>query len=245
LLPPRFGAVLLVTVLGSPLLHAEDRVRLILNSALGPTTRSFSQKLTYTEFVETATVKAQYETKSAFSPDVGAQVQVFRKLGVVVAFTLARRDEKGSFSASLPHPLYLDRARSLQGDLSGYRYQERAVHFDLAFGTASGPIDYALFAGVSAFWVEADLVDRVRYDQTYPYDSVTLREVPPRAVKNNPTGFNVGGRLDYRFGRSRRFGLGVQLRFSVATARLETPDSSTVKVDAGGLLAGIGTRLYF
>ncbi len=239
------GAALLVTVLGSPLLHAEDRVRLILNSALSPATRSFSQTITYTEFVETATVKAQYETKSAFSPDVGAQVQLFRKLGLYAAFTSTRRDEKGSYSASLPHPLYLDRPRSLQGDLAGYGYRERAVHVDLAFGTAKGAIDYALFAGVSAFWVEADLVDRIRYDQTYPYDSVALREVPPRAVKNNPTGFNVGGRLDYRFGHSRRFGLGVQLRFSTATARLATPDTSTVKVDAGGLQAGIGARLYF
>jgi len=233
------------TVLAAPFVHAEDRVRVILNGALSPTTQSFSQTLTYTEYLETATLNAQLETKSTFSPDVGAQVQVFRKLGVFVAFTSSNRDEKGHFSASLPHPLYLDRPRSIEGDLSGFRYKERAFHLDLAFGGASGHFDYALFAGVSAVLVEAYLVDRGRYDQTYPYDSVTLREVPPRAVKNNPTGFNVGGRLDYRFGRSRRFGLGVQLRFSAATARLETPDSSTVKVDAGGLLAGIGTRLYF
>ncbi len=237
--------VALVAVLASPLVQAEDRVRVVLNGALSPSTRSFAQTLSYTEYLETATVKAQIETRSAFSPDLGAQVQVFRKLGVFVAFTSTHRDEKGGFSASLPHPLYLDRPRSVEGDLSGYRYQERAVHFDLAFGGASGHVDYALFAGVSAFSVEADLVDTVRYDQAYPYDTVTVREVPPRTVKNNPTGFNVGGRLDYRFGHSGHFGLGVQLRFSTATAKLKASDAGTVNVDAGGLQAGAGARLYF
>ncbi len=241
----RCAAVWLVTVLGSPPLNAEDRVRLVLNGALSPTTRSFSQTLTYTEYLETATLNAQIETKSAFSPDVGAQVQVFRKLGVFVAFTSSNQDEKGHFSASLPHPLYLDRPRSIEGDLSGYRYKERAVHLDLAFGGASGHFDYALFAGVSVFTVEANLVDTVRYDQAYPYDTVTVREVPPRVVKNSPTGFNAGGRLDYRFGHSGHFGLGVQLRFSTATAKLKASDAGTVNVDAGGLQAGAGARVYF
>ena len=240
-----YAAGWLFAVLGPSLLHAEDRVRVILNAAYSPTTRSFSQTLTYIEYLETATVAAQYETKSALSPDMGVQVQAFRKLGVFVAFTSTHRDENASFSASLPHPLYLDRPRSLEGDLSGYRYQERAFHVDLAFGGASGHIDYALFAGASLFSVEADLVDTVRYDQTYPYDTVTLREAPSRVVKNNPTGFNVGGRLDYRFGHSGRFGLGVQLRYSSAKAKLKASETGTVNVDAGGLQAGAGARLYF
>ena len=238
--------VALVTVLAAPLVHADDRVRLVLNGALSPTTQSFRQTLTFTEYLETATVNAQLETKSTFSPDVGAQVQVFRKLGVFVAFTSSNRDERGHFSASLPHPLYLDRPRSIEGDLSrSYRYKERAFHFDLAFGGATGHFDYALFAGVSVFTVEANLVDTVRYDQAYPYDTVTVREVPPRVVKNSPTGFNAGGRFDYRFGHSGHFGLGVQLRFSTATAKLKASETGTVNVDAGGLQAGAGARVYF
>ena len=64
-------------------------------------------------------------------------------------------------------------------------------------------------------------------------------------VKNSPTGFNVGGRLDYRFGHSGRFGLGVQLRYSSAKAKLKASETGTVNVDAGGLQAGAGARLYF
>lgn len=234
-----------IVVLGSPLLHAEDRVRLVLNGALSPTTRSFGQTLTYTEYLETATVEAQYKTKSAFSPDVGVQLQTFRKLGLFVAFTSTHRDEKGSFTASVPHPLYLDRPRSLDGGLSGYRFNERAVHFDLAFGGGSGHFDYALFAGLSAFTVEADLVDTLRYDQTYPYDTVSLREVARRVVKDSPIGFNAGGRLDYRFGHAGHFGLGLQFRYAAATAKLKASNTGPVDVDAGGLIAGAGARVYF
>lgn len=235
----------LVVLLGATALHAGERVRVVLNGALSPTTRSFSETRTFTEFLETATVRAEYETGSTFAPDVGAQAQVFRRLGVFVAFTSARRDEGGRFSASLPHPLYLDRPRSLEGDLSGYAYEERAFHLDLAYGAARGHLDYALFAGVSLFSVEVDLVDSVRYDHAYPYDSVTLREAPPRAVKDSPTGFNVGGRLDYRFGKAGHFGLGVQVRFTAATARLEAPAGNSLDVDAGGFHAGAGARVYF
>jgi len=235
----------LVTVLAAPLVNAEDRVRVVLNGALSPTTRSFGQTLTYTEYVETARVQAEYDTDSTYSPDVGIQTQVFRKLGVFVAFTSANRDEKGHFSASLPHPLYLDRPRSLEGDLSGYHSKERAFHFDLAYGGARGHLDYALFAGVTLFSLEADLVDAVRYDQTYPYDTVTFSRAPSRRLKDNPTGFNAGARLDYRFGHSGHFGLGVQLRFSTATAKLKASASGTVNVDAGGLQVGAGGRLYF
>lgn len=238
--------VLAVAVLlGAPFLHAGERVRVVLNGAISPTTRSFDETRTFTEFLETATVRAEYETDSTFSPDLGAQVQVFGRLGVFVAFTSARRDETGRFSASLPHPLYLDRPRSLEGDLSGYAYEERAFHLDLAYGAARGRLDYALFAGVSLFSVELDLVDSVRYDHAYPYDGVTLREAPPRATKSNPTGFNVGGRLDYRFGKVGHFGLGVQLRFTAATARPGAPAASGLEVDVGGLHAGGGARLYF
>jgi hypothetical protein len=242
---PRIAAVAIATLLCAPALRAQDRVRLIVNGGFNPTTSDFSETRSFTEFVETATVKADYKTKSAFSPDVGVQVQLFNKLGAFVAYASTKRDETGSFDARLPHPLYLNRPRSLAGDLSGYRYQEQAVHLDLAYGAGQGHLDYALFAGVSRFSVKADLLDSVHYSHSYPYDSVTFGSAPAKSVKDTPLGFNAGGRLDYRFGQSRRFGLGALLRFSRATAKLKATDASTLEVDSGGLQAGIGARLYF
>ena len=239
------AAMALAAMLCAPALQAQDRVRLIANGAFNPTKASFSETRSFTEFAETATVRADYQTKSAFAADVGVQVQLVNKLGAFVAYSSTSRDETGRFEASLPHPLYLSRPRSLDGDLTGYGYKEQALHLDLAYGEGRGHWDYALFAGLSRFSVQADLLDRVRYTQSYPYDSVTLGSAPARSVKDSPMGFNLGGRLDYRFGPSRRFGLGALLRFSRATGKLEATETSTLEVDAGGLQAGIGARLYF
>lgn len=235
----------LAAALAAPALHAQDRVRIILNGAYSSAPAGFSETRTFTEFVETATVTSQFDAGSAFSPDVGVQVQFHKKLGAFVAFTSASRDETGTFEASLPHPLYLSRPRTLTGDLTGYGFKENAFHVDLAFGEGKGHLDYAVFAGASFFSVEADLIDRVDYAHSYPYDAVTLRGVPARSVKESPVGFNLGGRLDYRFGQSRRFGVGTLLRFSRASAKLAATDTSTVEVDAGGFEAGLGVRIYF
>lgn len=240
----RFFAAVVLTLTGSSG-AAEDRVRIILNGVWNPAPSSINETRSITEFAETGSFSARYTTKSVFGPDVGAQVTVFRRLGVFAAFSSANRDESGMFEAGLPHPLYLNRHRDVSGELSGYQFKERAFHLDLAFGSAKGHLDYALFAGVSLFDVEADFVDAVRYSHAYPYDTVTLNQVLPKRAKDKPTGFNAGGRLDYRFGGSRRFGLGAQLRISGATAKLKPTDSNTLSIDAGGFQAGIGARLYF
>ena len=65
-------------------------------------------------------------------------------------------------------------------------------------------------------------------------------------MKESPTGFNVGGRLDYRFGSSRRFGAGVQVLYSAASVKLRAaPEATETRFDAGGISVGAGLRVYF
>jgi hypothetical protein len=80
----------------------------------------------------------------------------------------------------------------------------------------------------------------------YPYDQLTILTTPARSIQENATGFNVGGRLDYRFGKSKTFGVGVQLRYSTASVELKASQASTpATIDAGGLSIGAGVRVYF
>jgi hypothetical protein len=56
----------------------------------------------------------------------------------------------------------------------------------------------------------------------------------------------VGGRLDYRFGSSRRFGAGAQVLYSTASVKLRAvPEATEATFDAGGLSVGAGVRVYF
>jgi hypothetical protein len=225
---------------------APDRVRLVLNAAFWPTTTSFSDSQTFTEYAEEATIRTSYEAGTAFGPDVALQVSLFRGLGLLVGYSYASRDVTGQVEVSRPHPLYLNRHRSVSSEISGYDLTEGALHIDLAYARAAGHLDWALFAGVTLFQVEADLLAKPTYTDVYPYDELVIASTPSTTVKDSPTGFNVGGRLDYRFGRSRRFGAGVQVLYSTASVKLKSgPDATEARFDAGGLSVGAGLRVYF
>jgi hypothetical protein len=225
---------------------APNRVRIALNAAFWPTKTTFSDSRTLAEYAEQTTIRSSYEAATGFGPDIALQVSLFRGFGLLLGVSHASRDVTGHVDVSRPHPLYLDRPRSVSSEISGYGYTETAVHIDLAYARAAGHLDWALFAGATFFQVEADLLGTPTYTDVYPYDDLVVASTPSVTVKESPTGFNVGGRLDYRFGSSRRFGAGVQVLYSAASLKLRaTPESTGADFDAGGLTVGAGLRLYF
>lgn len=222
------------------------RFRLVVNAAFWPTQTTYSDSRTFTEYAEETSIHTSYEAGSGFGPDVALQVSLFRGLGLLVGYSHVSRDVSGQVDVSRPHPLYLNTPRSASGEISGYGLTEGAVHLDLAYARASGHLDWALFAGATLFQVDADLLQAPTYSDVYPYDELSITATPSTSVTDSPTGFNVGGRLDYRFGRSRRFGAGVQLLYSTASVKLKaTPDATEATFDAGGLSVGAGLRVYF
>jgi hypothetical protein len=223
---------------------APDRFRLVLNGSAWPATTSFGDSRTPTEYGEPGTIDTRYEAGPGFGPDVALQVSLFRGLGLLVGYSHVARDVTGQVEASRPHPLYLNRHRTASAGISGYGLTQGALHLDLAYARAAGPLDWALFAGATLFQVEADLLEQPTYDEAYPYDELTITATPSTTVTTNATGFNVGGRLDYRFGRSRRFGAGVQALYCAAGVELKA-GKAEARFDAGGLSVGAGLRVYF
>ena len=225
---------------------APSRIRLVLNASFWPTKTSFSDSRTFTEYAEQTTIRTSYEAGSGFGPDVALQVSLFRGFGLLVGYSHVSRDVSGQVDVSRPHPLYLNRNRSATAEISGYGLTEGALHLDLAYARTAGHLDWAVFAGATLFQIEADLLGKPTYDDTYPYDELSITATPSTTVKDSPAGFNVGGRLDYRFGRSRRFGAGVQVLYSTASVKLRAaPDATEATFDAGGLSVGAGLRVYF
>jgi len=249
-------------VLCAPLAHAQGatpkdpwaldgpppaRVRVILNAgfwASGPP--AYADTRTFEEYAEQTTIRTSYETEGRFGPDVAVQVGVFRGWGLLVGYSRVSRDVSGAVDVSRPHPLYLDRPRAASAGISGYGYSEGALHLDLAFGRGAGHLDWSVFAGLTLFQVEADVLDEPAYTDVYPYDELSIQSTPGRTLKESPTGFNVGGRIDYRFGRSGRIGLGAQVLYGTASVELVAgPDTTSASFDVGGLQVGAGVRIYF
>ncbi len=221
------------------------RFRVVLNASVWPASKTFADSRALTEYVEETTIRTSYEAGTGFGADIALQVSLFRGFGVLVGYSRASRDLTGQVDVSRPHPLYLKRHRDASAETSGYGLTEGALHLDLAYGRAAGHLDWALFAGATLFQVEADMLHSPTFNDSYPYDEMTIASTPSVTVKSSPTGFNVGGRLDYRFGSSRRFGAGVQVLYSTASVTLQAPGATEATFDAGGLSVGGGVRVYF
>ena len=223
-----------------------DRVRLVVNAAFWPTGRTYSDTQTFTEYAEQTTIHASYDAGSAFGPDLAAQVTLYRGLGLLVGYAQSNRDVTAKVDVSRPHPLYLNQPRTATAENAGYQLSESAVYLDVAYVRPAGSLEWAVFAGVALFQVEADLLGKPTYTDEYPYDELVIASTPSNSVKDSPAGFNVGGRLDYRFGSSKRFGAGVQVLYSTASVKLKgTPESTQATFDAGGFSVGAGVRVYF
>jgi hypothetical protein len=244
--PPRPASPAPAARAAAPGAPGPVRIRIAFGGTYAVAAPSYSETRQIPEYAETTTITASYEAKAAFGADAALQVTLFRGLGVEVGYTALSRDVTGSVSISRPHPLYLNRPRSATADLSGYGAKENALHLDLAYAASRGHIDWTVFAGATLFSVDADLLGTPTYAEAYPYDELQIASAPPTSLKESKTGWNVGGRLDYRFGTAGHFGAGVQVRYSAATVELGAGTATTpASYDAGGFQVGAGLRLYF
>ena len=229
-----------------PIGPAETRVRLVLDAVLLPSSLDYSSVSTPTAYAEEASIRSSYEASTGFGPGAALQVSLYRGFGLLAGYSRSSRDVSGTLDVSRPHPLYLNRPRTATAELPGYGYSESGIDLDVAYARSAGSLDWALFAGVTLFSVEADLLGAPTFNEQYPYEELTITSTAATAVDESATGFNVGGRLDYRFGSSRRFGLGITARYSSASVGLVAgADAAETTLDLGGFSVGGGVRIYF
>jgi hypothetical protein len=234
---------LALSALALPALAADDpyKVKLMLGAGYQLGTEEFSQTRSFDLYQETATIGTNYSADKAVGFDGAIQWNAFRSIGFQLAGTMYDRDLAATVDASFPHPLFFDRARTATGTVDG-KMKETAAHLSVVFFGHSGNLDLSGWAGVSLFKVKADIVQDVQYSQAYPYDTVTVTNVPTAQADDSPIGFNAGASVDYRF--SKTIGLGVQARYARAKAKLAGVDQE-IEVDAGGFQVGGGLRIYF
>jgi hypothetical protein len=229
-----------------PAVPAATRVRLVLDALVLPSSLVYSSVSTPLAYAEPSTIRTSYEAGTGFAPGVALQVSLYRGLGLLAGYSRVSRDVTGTVDVSRPHPLYLNSPRTATAELSGYGYTESGIDLDIAFARSAGGIDWALFAGATLFSIEADLLGAPTFGEQYPYDELTITSTAATAVDESVTGFNVGGRLDYRFGAGKRFGLGITARYSSASVGLVAgADAAETTLDLGGLSVGGGVRIYF
>jgi hypothetical protein len=90
--------------------------------------------------------------------------------------------------------------------------------------------------------VTTELLDRVQYQQSYPFDEVQVTSLTRGHYTGKGFGFNAGAETDYRLGA--RVAAALLVRYHKATPDL--PDTAgEVEIDAGGVQIGAGLRILF
>lgn len=235
------SAVAVVLITSVPARAGEARI--FVNGLYKVSSVDYSSSRTFSEFAEQGSLNTSYDAKGGPGVEGGFQYGFGKRLAAAVSFARTSRDVTATYSASLPHPLYLGQDRKVEGEASGLAFSETAIHVDLVLRGGSGSLRFGAFAGPTFFKIKADIVNKVDYQHTYPYDTVQVTGTPVLEADDSPIGFNAGASVDYMLGAHAA--LGAQARFSGASAQLAAGDSGKVKVDVGGLDVAVGIRIYF
>lgn len=222
---------------------AEPRFTISAYGIFAPPSVDYSATRTFDAFAEEGSIATDYEAGKGPGGELGLTYRFSKSFGVAVAGTLVTRDTTAAYSTRVPHPLFLNRDRTAEGAVD-VEYQETAGHLDVVYLGGSGSLDFALFAGPSLVNLSAELLGDPVYSQSYPFDTITVTNVPARKIEDSGVGFNAGASLGWRFSDS--FAFGVQGRFTRASMKLAPGvDAADVEIDAGGFQVGAGVRLSF
>jgi hypothetical protein len=228
-----------------------------INGGYQATSNDFDDTSTFRLNAEDGRLETDYRVKSGPTFDIAGAATVWRQparpargsgavwqLAVGLGVSRFARSTPLAISASVPHPFFFNRQRSVAGDVSGLGRTELAVHVQArGILPMRGNLQVMVFGGPSFFRVEQDLVTEVRYAEQYPYDTAGLGPTVTTNASESKVGYNLGADVAYFF--SRQVGVGGTVQAAGATVRLPTPDGRTMDAKAGGLQAGGGLRLRF
>ena len=223
---------------------AQPQPFVAVNGVYQATSTSFGDTKTFRLNAEDARFETDYEVKGGPAIDVAGGAFLWHRLGFGVGVTRFTHSTPAIVSASIPHPFFFSRPRSIAGDAGGFSREELALHLQArALLPLTGKIQAMAFGGPSFFRVSQKLTTNVRYAEAYPFDVATFQGVDSTSAEESRIGFNVGADVEYFF--MRRIGVGGTVQFSRASVDLPSASGSTVSVDAGGAQVGAGIRLRF
>lgn len=195
-----------------------------------------------TTLLETETRTTEYTPSRTPGFEFTFGHEVSRKF--MIAVGVLRMAGKGSAatSAQIPHPILYNKLRALNAEADSVR-SDTALHVRLDYVLYRNP-SYLITAGAgpSFFFVHQDLVDRLAYQETYPYDTVTLNEAVTKG--RNAKGIGAHAEVDITGRLSRNVAWQGTIRYAYGSPTFELTDSNP-KTNAGGGQVGGGLRFVF
>lgn len=188
---------------------------------------------------ERAAIDVTYKPSVGVGGGLGLARRLTSRIGVLASVSLASTNADATFRGTLPHPLYFNAPRDVEGrgDVSG----SQMIVDLLVTGFWQKGSRWTILAGAGPALVRVsqDVVEGVNVTETYPYDTATATGV--RTASASGTGIGVTGMLDVSRALGPRAGLAAFAQYTLATVGTGDADTA-VDINAGGLRIGLGLR---
>ena len=219
------------------------RIAISVNGGYQPSTTNFDDSFTFDLHRETARVETSYPVDAGGLFDAGFAFRLWKGLAAGIAVSRFTGSGTVHASASLPHPLFFQRPRDVEGETSGLGRDETGVHIQAQYQLPPfGKLHMVVFGGPSVLDIKQSIVTEVNFTEDYPYDTASFVGVDSRRIAGTAKGFNAGADVKWMF--ARHVGVGGLVRFTRAKVDLDV-SGRTIRVDAGGAQVGAGLRLAF
>jgi hypothetical protein len=215
-----------------------------INGTYEVNSNDFRDSSTIHENVEDGQLSTDYQIKGGPAINIAGGATLWRHFGLGVGVSRVSHPTGTTLTASVPHPFFFNRARTVNGTIVDLSRKELAVHVQARGVFPVTPrLDVMLFGGPSFFRVTQGVVTDFSYLENYPYDSASFDAAVTTTAKKSKVGFNAGGDVAFFF--SRQVGVGFTAQFDRTSVDLPSASGGTIDVRAGGMQAGGGLRLRF
>jgi hypothetical protein len=223
---------------------SQESFRLVIDGGATINPQSFGQDFTLTKNVESTPVTIDMKPAAGGFIEAGGRVRVGRSLWLGAVGFASSGSADGTLTAEVPHPFYFNRRREISGDLTGLSHSESGAHVEVAYAiqTRISP-EIQIFGGPSYFKVKQTLVTDFTFTDSYPYDTARFGSATTTEASSGAWGFNVGGEVTWRLGRSLL--VGGLVRYSLANVTLSPSLGNDVDLQAGGIDLGAAVRVAF
>jgi hypothetical protein len=218
----------------------ESRIEVGLAFAQSVSSSTFDGTQTIRDYAEDGSLKSTYEVGNAPGGGFDIQYNLSPNFGVRLGGQTFSRKSTGTFEASVPHPFFFSRPRSVRGTAEKLGFSESAVSLTAVYRGGSGKWKLNVEGGPAYFNVNATVAERITLGEVYPYDTATFGGISTVKKKVSPLGFAVG--LEIGRELSDAVSVVAQGRFTQGSGDIELSGQS-VNVKAGGAQARIGLRI--
>ena len=216
----------------------------VVNGGYQLTGNDFSDSAGKHENAEDGRFDTKYAVKGGATFDVAAGGIVWRRLGVGVGVSRFSVATPASLSATVPHPFFFNHPRSVNGEATGLKREEMAIHVQVRGVLPVGDrLQVMVFGGPSFFQITQGVITDFSYTDSYPYDTATFSAATTTDASGSKLGFHWGGDVAFFF--TKQVGVGATVQFAGASVVLPAADGATQSVKVGGGRAGRGLRLRF